>query len=145
MSQDLVRTIYLSNAVALMDSAALSVLLETCVEKNRTCGITGLLVYSDGNFMQVLEGARPDVNETFERISQDSRHHQIMRMIDEPIDARHFESWAMGFRDDSALNDEQRAAFSEITGIANATGDSYATLPSSVRAFIGMLIPRASL
>lgn len=136
MNRDLIRTIYLSNAVSLMDSQALSCLLESCNRNNQANGLTGLLIYSDGNFMQVLEGERKVVNATFDRIAHDSRHHHIMRMIDEPIERRHFKDFAMGFRDDSALSAEQRKAFSDIV---QHPDDKALNLPSSVRAFIGML------
>ena len=136
MSQDLVRTIYLSNAVTLMDSAALSTLLDSCKRNNESHGITGLLVYSDGNFMQVLEGERAVVESTYQRICEDGRHHHVMRMIDEPIRERHFRNFAMAFKDDSALTEQQRTAFSDIV---QQPSESALDLPSSVRAFIGML------
>jgi len=48
-------------------------------------------------FFQVLEGGRTILDVLFEKISQNDRHHHVMKLIMEPIEARTFGCWAMGF------------------------------------------------
>ncbi|AUS05992.1 BLUF domain-containing protein [Pseudotamlana carrageenivorans] len=59
--------------------------------------ITGVLVYKNHNFLQVLEGAQELVDETFERIKNDSRHNNIFKVISTSIEGRIFEDYNFGF------------------------------------------------
>jgi hypothetical protein len=80
-------------------------MLESSHRHNAANGITGMLLYADGSFIQVLEGQADAVQETYTRIQADVRHHQIYKLLDEPITARDFPDWSMGFRDLTALAD----------------------------------------
>ena len=95
----LYQIVYLSTATGPFSKAQLTALLEGSVRRNTAAGITGLLLYRDGAFMQVLEGEKAAVTEVFEKISHDPRHHHVMRLIHEPITQRHFPDSAMAFRD----------------------------------------------
>jgi hypothetical protein len=64
-----------------------------------------MLLYVDGSFIQVLEGEPDAVQETYTRILADSRHHQVYKLLDEPITVRDFPDWSMGLRDLTALAD----------------------------------------
>ena len=52
---------------------------------NKTLGITGLLIFSDGNFFQIIEGEEAVVKMTFEKIKKDPRHFNIIKMLDKEI------------------------------------------------------------
>jgi hypothetical protein len=52
----------------------LRVLLETCRKNNAALGVTGMLLYKDGNFRQVLEGDEGAMRGLYERIAADPRH-----------------------------------------------------------------------
>jgi len=95
----LYQIVYMSTAAEPFSKAQLMELLAGSVRRNTTAGITGLLLYRDGAFMQVLEGEKAAVTELFEKISRDPRHHHIMRLIHEPIKQRYFPDSAMAFRD----------------------------------------------
>ena len=64
---------------------------------NAANGITGMLLYCDGNFMQYLEGEEAAVNATFARIRASESHYQVNELMNQPIDEREFTDWAMGF------------------------------------------------
>ena len=63
---------------------------------NTLNGITGVLLYCDGNFMQYFEGDKDAVMETFERIRASESHYQINELMNQPILEREFADWAMG-------------------------------------------------
>ena len=64
---------------------------------NALNGITGVLLYCDGNFMQYLEGEEDAVVETFARIRASECHYQINELMNQPILEREFADWTMGF------------------------------------------------
>ena len=89
---------YLSSATDLMGEQELAEILATTRPRNEERGLTGMLLYADGNIIQVLEGPDRAVDETFAAISRDPRHRGILMMLREPIDERAFPDWSMGFR-----------------------------------------------
>lgn len=91
--------VYVSTAVAPFSKAELLALLARSRENNAASGITGMLLYKDGNFMQVLEGEEDAVLATHARIGRDPRHRGLMTLLQEPIAERRFSEWSMGFRD----------------------------------------------
>lgn len=94
----LIHLIYVSTAREEFDTPELDRILDTAVRRNGERNVTGMLLYAGGTFMQVLEGAAADVDETFARICRDQRHTDIIVIEREPIAARSFATWSMGFR-----------------------------------------------
>lgn len=90
---------YASSATKRFTSAELLELLTKSLGKNQANGITGMLLYRDGNFLQVLEGEETTVRETMGRILADPRHRGVLRLMDGPISVRQFPDWSMAFRD----------------------------------------------
>lgn len=90
--------IYVSSAVRLFSDAELRALLKKSRENNARSGITGLLLYREGNFMQLLEGEKKAVEEKFERISRDPRHRGLIVLLRGEEPERHFADFSMGFR-----------------------------------------------
>lgn len=64
---------------------------------NAALNISGVLLYSEGIFIQVLEGKDGMINALYARIEADSRHKNIIKLIDEPIAEKSFAQWLMGF------------------------------------------------
>ncbi len=89
--------IYLSSATELLDEGQLRSLFFQCRRDNARAGITGLLLYRDGSFLQLIEGEHADVTALFKKICRDSRHHGILKVVDEPITEREFPTWSMSF------------------------------------------------
>jgi hypothetical protein len=97
--KSLYQIVYASTARAPFGRTELMELLKGSVRRNTRAGITGLLLYHSGAFMQALEGEKAALMELFEKISHDPRHHQIIRLIQGPIKERNFPNSAMAFRD----------------------------------------------
>lgn len=93
----LVQLIYLSELVG-RDETSLGPILSASVRRNTAADITGMLLYSQGTFLQVLEGEEAAVEATYQRIVQDRRHHNAVLLSSEPIAQRQFADWRMGFR-----------------------------------------------
>jgi hypothetical protein len=98
----LIQLIYVSSAVRLLSEDELLELLAQARETNRHRNITGMLLYGEGNFLQVLEGEAADVDAVYATIQQDPRHHHLLLIEREPIAARNFSEWSMGFHRMSA-------------------------------------------
>jgi hypothetical protein len=90
----LTKLIYASNHGGL-NSGVLEDILLSSRQNNARDGITGMLVVSNDNFMQILEGDRTAVAECFMRIMQDDRHQKILVMLSCEIASRQFPSWSM--------------------------------------------------
>ena len=99
----LIHLVYVSSATHPFAQSELLYLLEGSRRNNQRTNLTGLLLYRDGNFMQVLEGEELEVMDTHQRISRDSRHGGLITLLNAPIAQRDFGDWSMGFRNlDSA-------------------------------------------
>jgi hypothetical protein len=70
---------YFSTASSALGKDDLVGLLDHVRAKNDALGLTGMLLYSDGSFVQTLEGPQDVVEETFGRIAVDRRHRDIFR------------------------------------------------------------------
>ncbi|QNE39339.1 response regulator [Hymenobacter sp. NBH84] len=89
---------YQSRATAPMGDAELTQLLTQSRAFNAAHDITGILLYSQGNIIQLLEGPEPNIRTVFARILRDARHTSIIKLADGPIRKRLFAQWTMGFR-----------------------------------------------
>jgi hypothetical protein len=63
---------------------------------NHANGLTGLLVFGAGGFMQLVEGESTDVDAVYARIARDPRHEVLMH-TGRPIARQHFPDWQMGY------------------------------------------------
>ncbi|WP_299646722.1 BLUF domain-containing protein [uncultured Jannaschia sp.] len=101
LQPDLLRLVYFSrNRISRPDCEMIweiDQILETSQVNNGRAGVTGALIFNDGVFGQVLEGPKDAVEETFERIQLDERHHDVTLLDITPIDERSFADWSMGF------------------------------------------------
>ncbi len=95
----LIHLIYASAATVPFDRAELDQLLATARRHNAAVGVSGMLLYLDGSFFQVLEGDEAAVERLYDHIAKDRRHAQITKIIREPIAERTFAEWTMGFGD----------------------------------------------
>ena len=82
--------------------------------KNAEAGITGMLLYKDGNYMQVLEGEEKAVRDLYARIRRDPRHLGIVTLVEGRRDNRCFGDWSMGFQDLSSPEARDVPGYSEF-------------------------------
>ena len=92
----LVRLLYASHPAKPLDNGIVDSILETSRKNNPARGITGLLCFGEGLFMQVLEGGRDEVCELYNAIVRDARHANVRLLSYEEIPERRFGSWTMG-------------------------------------------------
>ncbi len=109
----LVRLMYASRASATLDAEELSAILRRSRASNPELGITGVLCFSHGIFLQVLEGGRSAVNRLYNRIATDPRHTQVELLRFDEIEERRFASWSMGQVDMARLNPALLLRYSE--------------------------------
>jgi len=108
----LVRLLYCSRAVDASADAIESILREGR-EHNLASGITGILCYGDGIFLQCMEGGRMQVSELFATIQRDKRHKDVALLHYEEIFERRFGGWSMGQVNISKLNHATLLKYSE--------------------------------
>ncbi|MFN5700703.1 MAG: BLUF domain-containing protein [Betaproteobacteria bacterium] len=109
----LVRLMYCSRASTGVDGEELSLLLRQCRSHNGDAGITGMLCFSEGLFIQVLEGGRSAVNQLYQRILRDPRHHDVVLLVYEEISQRRFAGWTMGRVNMARINTAMLLKYSE--------------------------------
>ena len=118
--KDLYRLVYTSrNLLAGSEDeqkAAVAGLLAVSKRNNARVGVTGALLFNGGSFAQVLEGSRAAVETTFERIQRDPRHSDVAVLQCEPVEARGFPNWSMGFVGDSPRG---RALWTEVARLTD--------------------------
>lgn len=88
---------YISRASVWISKTDLQTILMQSRNRNRPHHITGLLIFCDGHFLQILEGGQTDVHKTMARIKQDSRHHELDVFHIQRTESRYFKSWTMGY------------------------------------------------
>jgi hypothetical protein len=94
----LVCIVYTSTATVEFDELELALLLAISRRNNDAQDTTGVLLYREGRFMQALEGPRAAVEDAMGRIGADPRHTDVRVLDEEPLTARRFGSWSMGYR-----------------------------------------------
>jgi hypothetical protein len=129
--------IYMSTARASFSVDDLKALLEVSRRNNTAAGITGLLLYKDGHFLQVLEGERADVERVFAKILLDPRHNQVIEFFRETILEREFGDWSMAFRD---LTLDAQGYLDGFNDLLNANWADRSQFPAKVRAFMRMFV-----
>jgi hypothetical protein len=91
----LYRLIYVSQAIAGLEYRDLIEILQKSEFNNRRAGVTGMLTFGDAMFLQILEGSRRAISETYNRILVDPRHTQAELIEFSEIDQRDFGVWSM--------------------------------------------------
>jgi Sensors of blue-light using FAD len=113
-----------------MSDDDLKVLLKTIRKNNEIRQVTGILLYLDPFFIQVLEGEEAIVNNLFTHIKQDSRHNKVSLIYKKPIEARYFSNWTMGFSKITYENVSTMEGFSDF--LQRPTVEFFSNSPSKV-------------
>ena len=104
-------------------------------ENNRSLGITGVLLYCNGNIIQVLEGEEEKVKDLYKVIARDRRHYQVIKLYGSQIQERSFGDWLMGYK--TLTNVEMDALSEQFPFIKNPylKSDSENLVTSIVQTF----------
>ncbi|QWD60496.1 BLUF domain-containing protein [Polynucleobacter sp. MWH-UH35A] len=96
-TKDLVELSYLSEAVSDMSFLGLMRLLESARAFNQKNGISGILLYDNQQFGQIIEGERASVMKAWKRIQDDKRHHRIELLEIKEISEKSYSDWLLRF------------------------------------------------
>ncbi len=135
----LVRLLYASRIVEPASTATESILAQSR-SHNPASGITGILCYGGGIFLQALEGGRMQVSELYGHIQKDTRHKDVVLLSYEEISERRFGGWTMGQVNVAKLNNSILLKYSEKPEL-----DPYAVSGSMSLALLEELMATASI
>ncbi len=94
----MIQVSYISSSTRPMSVEDLKSLLAECRAYNTEHGVTGMLLYYNSTFMQVLEGEEQEIESLIERIRKDERHTEVKLIDRKTIDKREYGDWSMGFK-----------------------------------------------
>ncbi len=109
----LVRLLYVSRAVQPESPEVIQAILASARQHNLNNGITGILCYGGGVFVQAIEGGRSAVNRLYRQIIEDPRHQDVELLHYQEISERRFGGWTMGQVNLSKLNTSIVLKYSE--------------------------------
>lgn len=91
--------LYVSKSLIPQDEAQRQIekIIETARVRNAALGVTGVLIFTEARFAQVLEGPGEAIDAIMDRLRADPRHEQLTAVRDEPLERRRFPSWSMGY------------------------------------------------
>ena len=115
--KDLVELSYLSEAVSDMSFLGLMRLLESARAFNQKNGITGILLYDNQQFGQIIEGEYANVMKAWKRIQEDKRHHRIELLEIREISERSFPEWLLRFYGGETLTRDYPALADMVGGM----------------------------
>jgi hypothetical protein len=111
--------IYTSRTRDSWSNTELIELLKKSWTNNKRNDVSGMLVYIVDRFIQLIEGERSVVLDTFNRIRQDPRHEGINTLIEGESETRIFKNWSMGFKTLDTIEFEQMSGFSDPASFFN--------------------------
>lgn len=94
----LIQVVYVSTARADLTESDLEDIVATAARNNALRDLTGMLMFADGQFMQMLEGEEAVVEALLDRLRQDPRHEGLTVLERAAIEQRSFADWSMGFK-----------------------------------------------
>ena len=136
----LVRLMYASRAAPAVDQEERLAILKKSKANNPKSGVTGALCFSEGIFLQVLEGGRNAVSQLYNRIASDSRHRDVVLLNYDEIEERRFAGWSMGQVNMARLNPALLLKYSECAKL-----DPYAVSGKVSMALFEELVATAAI
>jgi hypothetical protein len=121
----------------------LRLLLDQSAKANKTVNVTGMLLYKDGNFIQVLEGQEQSVRGVYAKVRRDPRHRGLITLLQGEIADRQFPNWSMGFRELSHAPGPIEKGYSDLKGYTDFmnlsfTQAQFASNPTQAQALLLM-------
>lgn len=95
--KDIFAIAYVSNARTDLTMTEIDELFKFVIDFNTKNTITGILLYKEGDFMQIIEGTKKSIVNLYNRILNDNRHKNVITLYNNTIEGRIFESYETGF------------------------------------------------
>lgn len=112
-SNQLYRMVYTSARRESCDQAAIDQILADSQKNNVELELTGLLIYTEDRFMQILEGPLGNIMQLYNKINKDERHGGTRIRYCEPASERYFSNWHMAGKDVSKAALDMHTALDE--------------------------------
>ena len=112
--------VYTSSAAAPFSQEDLAQIALSSRTHNASSEVTGAILYHDGNVMQVLEGPAEAVEDTFQRICSDPRHHSVVPIYQSTVPERTFADWAMGVLNPETIPLDDRDGVRSLFDVAES-------------------------
>jgi hypothetical protein len=103
----------------------LSSIQAASARNNADVSVTGLLLYSGGHFLQILEGREAVIERLYQKISSDLRHTDVTRLICQRIECRQFENWQMGLLNLDRESAIDRQRFEDLATVCRRSPRSH--------------------
>lgn len=117
-AEPIIYVVYVSSSVGILTDDQVLDILRVSRRNNERLGITGMLLYKDGNFMQVLEGTETAIRQVMTAITADPRHKGYLQLLKGSLEERQFPNWSMGFHNLSNLTGEDLKAFTPFLKVS---------------------------
>lgn len=105
------KLVYISSSIEKLNQCSIEELLSQSRKNNSKDNITGILLFHDGNFFQVLEGPEDKVDACFSRIEKDQRHRGCILLLSETVTERLFADWSMAYVPFDGMSAEKQEGF----------------------------------
>ena len=137
------RMVYMSEATKDFGALELAHLLDTARRKNAAAGLTGVLIFHENRFFQVLEGPQGRVIDCLRTIKKDKRHSTIRVIEESASPTRAFPNWRMGYAQPDAMHPAVRQSvfsiYRLVSPLSEERGDDDA-VRLHVRDFLASLV-----
>lgn len=129
--------LYISAATHDFSEEELSELLAKARENNESMGVSGMLLYHEGSFIQALEGEKQAVVALYNKIAEDQRHTETYVMFEGVVTERDFEGWSMGFYRSNQTSAENLEGFYNFMakGFRSTDSDNISSARQAMRSF----------
>lgn len=126
---------YVSQATKTMDEQALRDLLDQARTHNLRHCVTGVLIYCDGSFFQVVEGEQQALDRLYDNLLGDTRHRDLRRLYYRALAQRDFAEWSMAFREYRDLADVPVPGFSALLSTGELPVDGASEVGRMIQMF----------
>jgi hypothetical protein len=113
------RLVYMSTAVGVLRADELDKVYLRAKANNVAQNITGLLLFYEGTFLQLLEGPAAGISSLVQKLRRDKRHANLIILESSPIEARTFPDSPMQYVPARNLTVGEKQAFSDLRAAVN--------------------------
>lgn len=121
---DLFQLVYVSDAIHQLDITEIRNIEQVSQKNNKQAGVTGILMFKFGKFMQFLEGPESEVRRIFSVIQKDPRHTNIEVLTEGIIPKRQFSDWHMRYTPLSEIQSNCGIIFWKLYDLTSSAGDA---------------------
>lgn len=136
----MIQLVYESEATAQFREDDLPELIRVSRQSNHRRDVTGMLIYHDRRFIQILEGPEENVHALYAHIEKDPRHDEVWRLAEMTVQTRSFEQWTMGWMSKSRAPRELAPYLDDVVELTETVRRLSSRNPKSGAAYCGRLL-----